>query len=139
MRNKLFIILLFIPLISNAQLSHFGSLEYLNIGYKSVNPNELTYVINEFPQLSMNYGMRYDYKKFYISLRAEIFIYIQNVTKYTPKLSNFTFESGFRLSKSITIKYTHNCVHPLITDGIMPILIYGGGDRIGIFLKTSSY
>jgi hypothetical protein len=139
MRNKLFIILLFIPLISNAQLSHFGSLEYVNAGYKMIDQSQHFYIEYELPEFSMNYGIRYDYKIFYVSLKAEVMMDIEKISKYTPKIGYYTFESGFRISKSISIKYSHSCVHPIITDGVMPIFIYGGGDRIGIFLKTSSY
>lgn len=138
MRNKLFLILLFIPLISNAQLSHFGSIEYVDEIYKIIGQDQLFSVKCKIPELSINYGLRYDYNKLYVSLKAEVMMDIENIIKYTPKLSIYTFESGFKVSKSITIKYSHSCVHPIITDGVMPIIIYGGFDRIGIFLKTSS-
>lgn len=137
MKTIFFTAFMFLTLNVFGQLSHFGSLEYVNAGYKMVDHSKNFYIAYELPEISMNYGVRYDYKRFYVLLKAEVMMDIEKISKYTPKLGIYTFESGFKISKSITVKYFHSCIHPMITDGVMPIFIYGGGDRIGIFLKTS--
>lgn len=86
--------------------------------------------------LSMIYGVKYRLKGFEAKTSASTFMYMDELTSYTPTHTEFKISGSYDL-KELTLKVEHMCLHPLETYKKIPVKKFAGYTKVGVYWNCS--
>ena len=77
-------------------------------------------------------GLDLDWKKFTVYADTHVYMNYSGGTQLTfaPRLAEYYIGAKFNMTKEISIKYEHLCIHPNTSFGFKGIEMYGGYDMI---------
>ena len=106
-----------------------AALDYYTNGYAL----KVDESVNRLGHFRARMGIDFNWKKFTIYADNHVFMNWSNLNKinFTPTLNNFFIGAEFKVNK-IKIRYEHLCTHPIKSDDIQALKIYGGYDMFSI-------
>lgn len=133
MRNLITLIALFFCLSAHAQFTPFAGLELFS-GNSLVLEDYIHRTAIEYKQgdATLIYGLGYRYKDIELKTSAETSMYLDKVANYTPTHTEFKVSGAYYLD-AFHFKIEHTCLHPLQTYEDIPVKIFGGYTKIGIY------
>lgn len=136
--TKLFLIIgIFVCLSSTAQIKPFVGLEWYSSNQVLLESfKEHASVDYDQGDLSMIYGVKYRLKGFEAKTSASTFMYMDELTSYTPTHTEFKISGSYDL-KELTLKVEHMCLHPLETYKKIPVKKFAGYTKVGVYWNCS--
>ncbi len=116
-----------------AQIKPYAGIEYFpesNITLESV--VERTAIRYDTGDLALIYGIGYNWNKFQFKTEAKTSMYLDELASYTPSHSEYSISASYQL-EPFRFKIEHACYHPMQSFNDIPVKIYGGYVKLGIY------
>jgi hypothetical protein len=133
--KKLIILLLLVEATAAAQIKVNPriALDVFTTPYLlKVQGADLNYNIVDYGTFRARIGAEASYRRFAIGFTQHVYMRHWNSFTFRPMQAEWFVNASFRLTDKLKLSVEHLCVHPVRTDGVRNVEVFGGYNMVSV-------